>query len=224
VEHDGCRDEQRLLTGRTAGVCLSAGNLELLAYRPLARAHQCARAWSLLMILNQSTDFNKVCHKPTSEQNIRYRYFVFPTTSIPKWRRRKPMMMGWHSSHFNVDRFVTLPNVRSLFYGIFLYNVKITAVKNLKFFFCLLHGDTYEPNHHQTSRCHILKDSIFQTCLCSNVTFLWGVTPCTLVSAYLRSHTVSQLRTVFIATTAATADLNFIPASHSSHVGCCGNE
>jgi hypothetical protein len=61
--HDGCRDEQRLLTGRTAGVCLSAGNLELLAYRPLALARQCARAWFLLMILNQSTDFHEVCHK-----------------------------------------------------------------------------------------------------------------------------------------------------------------
>jgi hypothetical protein len=54
----GCQDERRLLTGRTAGVCLSEGNLELLTYRPLALARQRARALLSLMILNQLMNFH----------------------------------------------------------------------------------------------------------------------------------------------------------------------
>jgi hypothetical protein len=60
---DGCQDERRLLTGRTAGVCLSERSLELLTYRPLAIARQRARAWSSLMILNHLTNFQEICHK-----------------------------------------------------------------------------------------------------------------------------------------------------------------
>ena len=60
---DGCQDKRRLLTGRTAGVCLSEGNLELLTYRPLALARQRAGAWSSLIILNQLTNFHEIFHK-----------------------------------------------------------------------------------------------------------------------------------------------------------------
>jgi len=60
---DGCQDERRLLTGRTAGVCLSEGNLELLTYRPLALERQRARAWSSITILKHLTNFHEICHK-----------------------------------------------------------------------------------------------------------------------------------------------------------------
>ena len=60
---DGCQDGRRLLTERTAGVCLSEGNLELLTYRPLALARQRARAWLSLMILKQLINFHEICHK-----------------------------------------------------------------------------------------------------------------------------------------------------------------
>jgi hypothetical protein len=55
---DGSQDERRLLSGRTAGVRLSEGNLELLTYRPLALARQRARGWSSLLILNHLTNFH----------------------------------------------------------------------------------------------------------------------------------------------------------------------
>jgi hypothetical protein len=60
---DGCQYDRRLLIGRTAGVCLSEGNLELLTYRPLALACQRARAWSSLMILKYLTNFHEIRHK-----------------------------------------------------------------------------------------------------------------------------------------------------------------